>query len=112
MLFDSVEGSSVRVTDEYNPQAGYDSSDNEQENAFQSQPVPIGHGAATHVTITPKVPPHYNGLTSWFNYEELIDDWVDITTLDEDKRGPALRNRLIGAAEPLRKYFWIKIKKR
>ena len=107
MLFDSAGISSARAADEYHPQTGYETSEDEvePENAFQSQPVPIGHGPSTHVTITPKIPPHYNGLTSWFNYEELIDDWVDITTLDEDKRGPALRNRLIGAAEPLRKYL-------
>ena len=93
MLFDSTGESSAQVADGLYPQAGYEESEEEQENAFQSAPVPIGHGAATHVTITPKVSPHYNGLTSWFNYEERIDDWIDITTLDEDKRGLALRNR-------------------
>ena len=76
MLFDSTGEPSARDADGYNPQAGYDDSENEEENAFQSAPVPIGHGAATHVTITPKIPPHYNGLTSWFNYEELIDDFT------------------------------------
>ena len=112
MLFDSVESSSVRVTDDFHPQAGYDSSEDDQNqaNAFQTQPVPIGHGAATHVTITPKVPPHYNGLTSWFNYEELIDDWIDITTLDEDKEDLrcetdwSVQLSLFGS-------IWIKIKK-
>jgi hypothetical protein len=28
------------------------------------------------------------------SYEEAIDDWCDITELDANKRGPALRNRL------------------
>ena len=35
---------------------------------------------------------------SWFAYEDAIDDWCDITELDADKRGPALRNRLEGEA--------------
>ena len=36
--------------------------------------------------ITAKIPPLFDGSTSWFEYEELIDDW-----------GPA---RLVGDAEP------------
>ena len=35
---------------------------------------------------------------TWFTYELLIDDWCDITELEEAKRGPALRNRLEGEA--------------
>ena len=45
-----------------------------------------------------KVPPSYEGRSSWFAYEDAIDDWCDITELDNDKRGPALRNRLEGEA--------------
>ena len=45
-----------------------------------------------------KVPPSYDGRSSWFAYEDAIDDWCDITELDGDKRGPALRNRLEGEA--------------
>ena len=48
--------------------------------------------------ITAKVPPMFDGRTSWFQYEELIDDWLDLTTLDPDKHGPALKNRLVGEA--------------
>ena len=48
--------------------------------------------------VTTKVPPLFDGRTSWFSYEELIDDWVDLTTLDVTKHGPALKNRLIGDA--------------
>ena len=48
--------------------------------------------------VTTKVPPLFDGRTSWFSYEELIDDWVDLTTLDVVKHGPALKNRLIGDA--------------
>ena len=48
--------------------------------------------------VTTKIPPAYDGRTSWFAFEDAIDDWCDITELDEDKLGPALRNRLEGEA--------------
>eukprot|EP00439_Symbiodinium_sp_Y106_P000844 s4425_g1.t1 len=48
--------------------------------------------------VTTKVPPSYDGRSSWFAYEDAIDDWCDITELDAEKRGPALRNRLEGEA--------------
>ena len=35
-----------------------------------------------------------DGKTSCFAYENAIDDWCDIAELDDEKRGPALRNRL------------------
>jgi len=44
--------------------------------------------------VTTKVPPSFDGRQSWFAYEEAVDDWCDITELEQDKRGPALRNRL------------------
>ena len=49
--------------------------------------------------ITTNIPPLFDGLTSWFKYEELIDDWLDLTVLEAGKRGPALKNRLVGDAE-------------
>ena len=48
--------------------------------------------------MTHKIPPMYDGKTSWFQYEELIDDWVDLTNLADDKLGPALKARLVGEA--------------
>ena len=48
--------------------------------------------------VTTKISPAYDGRTSWFAFEDAIDDWCDITELDEDKLGPALRNRLEGEA--------------
>ena len=36
---------------------------------------------------------------SWFESEELIDDWLDLTELEAEKRGPALKNRFVGDAE-------------
>ena len=46
-----------------------------------------------------KIPPLFDGSTSWFKYEELIDDWLDLTVLEAVKRGPALKNRHVGDAE-------------
>ena len=42
---------------------------------------------------------HCHGPTFWFKYEELIADWLDLTVLEAGKRGPALKNRLVGDAE-------------
>ena len=47
---------------------------------------------------TPKIPPSFDGRSSWFSYEEAVDDWVDITTLTPEKLGPSLKNRLVGDA--------------
>ena len=35
---------------------------------------------------------------SWFRYEELVDDWATFTTIEESKRGPLLKSRLVGDA--------------
>ena len=56
------------------------------------------HRLSAFQQVTTKVPPSYDGRSSWFAYEDAIDDWCDITELDADKRGPALRNRLEGEA--------------
>ena len=48
--------------------------------------------------ITAKVPPLFDGSTSCIKYEELIDVWLDFTQLEAGKRGPALKNRLVGDA--------------
>ena len=49
--------------------------------------------------IMTKIPPLFDGSTSWCKYEELIDDWLDLTVPEAEKRGPALKNRLVGDAE-------------
>ena len=49
--------------------------------------------------ITSKIPPLFNGSTSWFKYEKLIDDWLDLTVLEERKRGTPLKNGLFGDAK-------------
>ena len=58
----------------------------------------VGDQAGPGLQSTPKIPPSFDGRSSWFAYEEAVDDWVDITTLDADKQGPSLKNRLVGYA--------------
>ena len=58
----------------------------------------VGDQAGPGLQSTPKIPPSFDGRSSWFSYEEAIDDWVDITTLDPEKQGPSLKNRLVGDA--------------
>jgi len=45
-----------------------------------------------------KVPPAFNGVEPWYVYEELVRDWCDITSIEKDKQGPLLRQRLTGEA--------------
>ena len=45
-----------------------------------------------------KTAPAFNGLERWYIFEELVWDWCDITIVDQEKRGPHLRNRLTGDA--------------
>ena len=61
--------------------------------AESTDPCTAGSG------ITAKIPPLFDGSTSWCKYEELIDDWLDLTVLEPEERGPALKNRLVGDAE-------------
>ena len=32
--------------------------------------------ATQGIRMTPKIPPSFDGTTSWFEYEDLIDDWL------------------------------------
>ena len=54
-----------------------------------------------HMTqqMATKVAPAYDGRTSFLAFEDAIDDWCDITELEPENRGPALRNRLDGDAQ-------------
>ena len=48
--------------------------------------------------IPTKIPPFFDVSTSWFQYEELIDDRLDLTVIEAGRRGPALKNRFVGDA--------------
>ena len=71
-------------------------SDEDENKAFAVQ-----HDNSTR-TMSAKVAPSYNGNTSWFQYEELIDEWCDLTTIEASKRGPNLKSRLFGEAQYLK----------
>ena len=49
--------------------------------------------------VSTKIPPSYDTTQSWFAYEEAVEEWLDITELPEEKRGPALRAQLKGPAK-------------
>lgn len=77
--------------------------------APQHQPMSVIHHQAdrpfasmpestTSVKMTPKIPPTFDGLSSWFEFEDHIDDWVNLTTLTPRKLGPSLKNALVGSA--------------
>ena len=57
-------------------------------------------------TITAKIPPPFDASTSWFKYEELIDDWLDLTELEAGKRRPALKNRSLSETHPCTEDFF------
>ena len=38
-------------------------------------------------------------MDNWFEFEDLLDDWMGITTLTPERLGPPLKNALVGAAE-------------
>ena len=48
--------------------------------------------------MSAKAPPGYDGKLSWFMYETQVNGWEDFTVLGKEKRGPALKNRLVGLA--------------
>ena len=56
------------------------------------------HQSINQQGATNKIAPAYGGNTSWFAYEELIDEWIDMTNMDKEKQGPALKQRLYGEA--------------
>ena len=48
----------------------------------------------------------FHRSTSWFKYEELIDDWLDLVVLEaEKKRGPVLKKRLVEDAGMYKGHF-------
>ena len=56
--------------------------------------------ASIHMTqqMTMKEAPAYDGRTSFFAFDDAIHDWCDITELEPEKCGLALRHKLQGEA--------------
>ena len=80
------------LENEYGPNDDYESY------AMRQRIQPHGGQLMMTTQVTTKVPPGFDGKTSWFAFEDAIDDWCDITELESEKWGPALRNRLEGEA--------------
>ncbi len=69
------------------------------------QMVPMMQHMMTQAQHTSKIAPMFDGKTSWFAYEEAIDNWCDVTEVPAAKHGPSLRNRLVGEAAIYQKYL-------
>ena len=92
------------MTDSESDGAGYLTDD--QETGFLDGPrdsaalaansyIRLPHG----MSMTPKIPPGFDGIMSWFEYEQLVEDWVALTTIEPARQGPSLKTRLTGLAE-------------
>ena len=69
------------------------------EDEFTLSASTFGTDLAPGQLMSAKVPPAFDGRGSWFAYEELVYDWLDITTITEkEKHGPMLKQRLTGDA--------------
>ena len=73
--------------------------------AADDMAIPKHGTVAELLNMTPKIPPAFNGQFSWFQYEERIDEWCDITTLTPRRRGPMLKSRLCGLAEKYKTFL-------
>ena len=92
------------MTDSESDGAGYLTDD--QETGFLDGPRDSAALAANSYTrlphgmsMTPKIPPGFDGIMSWFEYEQLVEDWVALTTIEPARQGPSLKTRLTGLAE-------------
>ena len=79
----------------------YEPIDDYESYAMRQRIQPHGGQLMMTTQVTTKVPPGFDGKTSWFAFEDAIDDWCDITELESEKWGPALRNRLEGEADEI-----------
>ena len=84
----------VKIMDLYEDEPN----DDYESYAMRQRMQPHGGQLMMTTQVTTKVPPGFDGKTSWFAFEDAIDDWCDITELEAEKWGPALRNRLEGEA--------------
>ena len=67
----------------------------DEDHAYSMYQPPL-HQVVTQVTT--KIHPSFDGRTSWFAFEEAVEDWCDLTELAPEKQTPALKQRLEGEA--------------
>ena len=89
----------VKIMDLYEDEPN----DDYESYAMRQRMQPHGGQLMMTTQVTTKVPPGFDGKNSWFAFEDAIDDWCDITELEVEKWGPALRNRLEGEASVYRR---------
>ena len=57
------------------------------------------------LSFTLKLPPQYDGITPWFDYEEALEEWAMVTEVSEEKQGPLCLTRLQGRATEFKSLF-------
>ena len=74
---------------------------------FSAAGIKLSHDAlaAMQGQSTSKIPPMYDGQSSWFDYEDAVTDWTMYTEIEDTKRAMALKNRLAGYAKELSVMF-------
>lgn len=68
-------------------------------NQFPESALAVNDSPGAGVRMTPKMPPTFDGQSSFFEFEDLIDDWLGITTLQPERHGPSLKNALVGSEQ-------------
>ena len=74
--------------------AFFQTEENSENALYQAYSLLSGSTLPPGVSFTPKLPPQYNGTSSWFTYEENVRDWVAITGVPSEKQGPLLKSGL------------------
>ena len=75
--------------------------DNDQVEPIQEILATGDAEAYKSLKMTVKVPPAFDGhvqTSGYFAYEDSVEEWESITTVEQKYRGPQLRNRLVGEA--------------
>ena len=54
--------------------------------------------ALASLKMTPKIAPAFDGSTPFYMYEEIVEEWTSLTTLEPKLWATNLRNRLTGEA--------------
>ena len=74
----------VKIMDLYEDEPN----DDYESYAMRQRMQPHGGQLMMTTQVTTKVPPGFDGKTSWFAFEDAIDDWCDITELEAESGDP------------------------
>ena len=88
--------------DEYDyPEQGSDDDDYNRHSALAGIGKPVAERQEI-AKMTKKVPPYFDGRMSWFSFEDMLQDWIEMTDEKPEKHGILVKQRLIGDAEHFR----------